>query len=237
MPIMGSKMPIMGISETRASSRKPSSRRKVTQRAPRALPRASLADALFSTTRQRVLGLLYGQPDRSFFATELIGLARSGFGAVQRELARLVASGLVSVVPVGKQRHYRANVETPIFDELRGIVVKTVGLESPVRNALETLGPRTQLALIYGSVAKKEDRAGSDIDLLVVSDHLTLEQLYAALAPVEVRLARPVRPTLYTSKEFRDRRRTDSSFLRRVLGGPYRILIGTVTAQGAMASA
>ncbi|HEX4583198.1 MAG TPA: nucleotidyltransferase domain-containing protein [Burkholderiaceae bacterium] len=183
---------------------------------------------MFSTTQQRVLGLLYGQPQRSFFATELIGLARSGSGAVQRELARLVASGLVTVVPVGNQKHYRANSDAPIFEELRGIVLKTVGLEGPLQDAVRALGSRIRLALIYGSVAKGQDRASSDIDLLVVSDDLTLEELYGALAPVESRLARPVRPTLYTSSEFRERRSSGNSFLQRVLGGPYRILIGTL---------
>jgi predicted nucleotidyltransferase len=183
---------------------------------------------LFSATQQRVLALLYGQPGRSFFATELIGLARSGSGAVQRELTRLVASGLVTVVPVGNQKHYRANSDAPIFNELRGIVLKTVGLDGPLQDAVRPLGSRIQLGLIYGSVAKGEDRASSDIDLLVVSDDLTLEELYGALAPVESRLARPVRPTLYTSSEFRERRNSGNSFLQRVLGGPYRILIGTL---------
>jgi predicted nucleotidyltransferase len=175
-----------------------------------------------------VLALLYGQPQRSFFATELIRLARSGSGAVQRELARLVASGLVTVVPVGNQKHYRANADAPIFEELHGIVVKTVGLEGPLRVALGELSLRIRLALIYGSVAKREDHATSDVDLLVVSDDLTLEELYGALGPVEARLARPVNPTLYTSKEFHERRRNGNSFLRGVLGGPHRVLIGTV---------
>jgi predicted nucleotidyltransferase len=188
----------------------------------------SLADALFTSTQQRVLGLLYGQPHRTFFATELIGLARSGSGAVQRELARLVASGLATVVPVGTQRHYRANVDAPIFEELRAIILKTVGLDGPLRDALEPLGSRIRLALIYGSVAKGEDHAGSDIDVLVVSDDLTLEELYGALAPAEARLARPVRPTLYTSGEFDKRRSERNPFLQRVLGGSHRVLIGTV---------
>ena len=88
---------------------------------------ASVADALFTSTQQRVLGFLFAQPGRSYYATELIGLAGVGSGAVQRELARLVSSGLVTVRPVGNQKHYQANPDSPLFDELRSIAQKTLG--------------------------------------------------------------------------------------------------------------
>lgn len=95
--------------------------------------RMSLADALFSTTRQRVLALLFGQPGRSFFTNELICLVGAGSGAVQREVRRLAESGLVTVTRIGSQKHYQANPAAPIFEELRGIVTKTLGsaMESP----------------------------------------------------------------------------------------------------------
>ena len=94
---------------------------------PRVRRGTSLADALFTGTQQRVLGLLFGQPARSFYATELIGLAGVGSGAVQRELARLARSGLVTVRPVGNQKHYQANPDSPLFAELCGIAQKTLG--------------------------------------------------------------------------------------------------------------
>ena len=106
----------------------------------------SLADALFTTTQRRLLALLFGQPSRSFFATELIGLTGSGSGAVQRELGRLTSSGLVSVSLVGKRKHYRANHQSPVFEELRRLVVKTVAVLQPVRRALEPLADRISLA-------------------------------------------------------------------------------------------
>src|SRR5688572_30206151 len=90
-------------------------------------PQRGLADALFSSTQQRVLALLFGQPHRSFFATELIDLVRAGSGAVQRELQRLEASGLVTVSRLGNQKHFKANESAPIFSELRSIVLKTAG--------------------------------------------------------------------------------------------------------------
>ena len=186
----------------------------------------SLADALFTTTQQRLLGLLFGQPSRSFFATELIALTGSGSGAVQRELKRLVSSGLVDVTPIGRQKHYQANPASPVFEELRGLVVKTVAVAQPIRQALEPLADRLSLALVYGSAARGSDTASSDIDLLLVSDRLTLEEVYSALLPVESQLSRSIHLTLYTSREYADRRAAGSGFLVNVLGGDRLVLIG-----------
>ena len=189
---------------------------------------SALADALFTSTQQRVLALLFGQPNRSFFVTELVALADSGSGAVQRELARLAQSKLVIVTKVGNQKHFQANKDSPLFDELCSIINKTVGLQEPVRAALDALGSKISLALIYGSIAKQSDTATSDVDLLLVSDQLTLEEIYSTLAPVEKLLDRSVNPTLYTRIEFDQRRKTKNAFVSRVLNGPTIILIGSV---------
>lgn len=188
--------------------------------------RTSLADALFTTTQQRLLGLIYGQPQRTFFANELIALTGSGSGAVQRELARLLESGLVTSRVMGRQRHYQANAGAPIFEELRNIVMKTVGAAEPLRAALEPLRDRISLAFVYGSVARGTDTAASDIDLLVVADRLMLEGLYSALEPVERRLGRKVSPRLLTSAEFERRLKASNPFLTRVLSGPRIVLVG-----------
>jgi predicted nucleotidyltransferase len=106
--------------------------------------RLSLADTLFSATQQRVLGRLFGQPERSFYANELIAAVGGGSGAIQRELARLEASGLVSTTSIGRQKHYQANRRSPIFEELRGIVLKTSGAANDLRVA-ETASPAYQV--------------------------------------------------------------------------------------------
>lgn len=187
----------------------------------------SLADALFTTTQQRVLALLYGQPSRSFFASELIDLTGSGSGAVQRELKRLSSSGLVTVERIGRQKHYQANPDCPIFEELRVLVRKTVAMVEPIRQALAPLAEKIAIALIYGSVVKGTDTASSDIDLLVVADEVTLEALYSNLAPVEASLDRKISPTLYTRKEYSSRRASGNPFLSRVLEGEHLVLIGS----------
>ena len=143
-------------------------------------PSPGLADALFAKVQQRVLGVLFGNPLRSFYANEVIGLARSGTGAVQRELARLEASGLVTVTRVGKQKHYQANAASPVFEELRALVLKTFGLADVLRAALAPASRSIRAAFVYGSIAKGQDTAASDIDLMVISDRLTYADLFAA---------------------------------------------------------
>jgi len=216
-------MPGMGNAAPTLSSR-PARRKAAAERADSA---TSLADALFTTTQQRVLALLFGQPSRSFFASELIELTGSGSGAVQRELKRLTSSGLLTVKRIGKQKHYQANPDCPVFEELCALVRKTVAMVEPIRQALAPLAKKIERALIYGSVVKGTDTASSDIDLLVVADDLTLEALYSALAPVEASLDRKISPTLYTRKEYDDRLAAGNPFLTRVLAGEHLVLMGS----------
>ena len=190
--------------------------------------KSSLADALFTSTQQRVLAPLFGQPDKSFFVTQIMRLANAGRGAVQRELERLRVGGLVNVRMVGTQKHYQANPESPLFDELCNIVRKTVGLEEPLLDAIASLPTPVEFAAVYGSVAKGTESSSSDVDLMVVSDNLALEELYAAIEPAEDLLSRRINPTLYTRAEFDRRRESGNAFLSRVLDGPLIILAGSI---------
>ncbi|MGS0743368.1 nucleotidyltransferase domain-containing protein [Glaciimonas sp. GG7] len=192
IPILGINMPIMGI----------------------------YADALFTKTQQRVLAVLFGQAQRSFYANEIIGLAATGSGAVQRELARLEASALVTVRRVGNQKHYQANQEAPIFEELRGIVVKTFGVSDILRASLHSLWPLIDMAFIYGSMAKGTEHAGSDVDLMVIGAVSSNAELLEALFPAQVQLGRLVNPTFYSANEFAQRVRDSGSFIARVLEQP-----------------
>lgn len=179
--------------------------------------RAGLADALFTLTQQRVLGYLFGQPERSFFANELIKLTGAGSGAVQRELKQLTDSGLLVHSQLGNQKHYQANPSAPIFEELRGIVQKTFGLAGPLRAALEPVAPCIEAAFVFGSVAKKSDTAASDIDLLLISDDLSYGDLFLALDAVSVQLGRVVNPTILSRKELLRKYKDGESFVTRVL--------------------
>lgn len=189
-------------------------------------PRTSLADALFSTTQQRVLAYLFGQPERSYFATELIELTGGGSGAVQRELARLEQSGLVTVTRVGTQKHYQANPKSPIFAELCAIAQKTVGLAEPLREALAPLAKRITAAFVFGSVAKRRDTAASDIDVLVLSDSLDYADVFAALQSAEAKLGRTINPTVYKPADWRKKRKSGNAFVVKVSMQPKLFLIG-----------
>jgi predicted nucleotidyltransferase len=185
-----------------------------------------LADALFAKVQQRVLGVLFGNPGRSFYANELIALAHSGTGAVQRELARLEAAGLVTALRVGKQKHYQANPASPVFQELRALVLKTSGLADVLREALAPASDHIRAAFVYGSIAKGEDTAASDIDLMVVSEGLTYADLFGALEGASAQLGRKVAPTIYSPRELARRVKQDNAFITRVLQQPKLWLIG-----------
>jgi predicted nucleotidyltransferase len=185
-----------------------------------------LADALFGRVRQRVLGLLYGHADRSFYANEIIGWVDGGSGAVQRELARLEGAGLVTTARIGRQKHYQANPASPIFSELQGIVLKTSGLRDVIRDTLTPLEGDIVVAFVFGSVGKGSPSAGSDVDLMVVSDRLTYAELFTALEAASAKLARTVNPTIYTSADFVRRIEQEHPFLTKVLEQPKLWIIG-----------
>jgi predicted nucleotidyltransferase len=188
--------------------------------------RANLSDALFTTTQQRVLACLFGQPGRSYSVRELIAATGAGSGGVQREVARLAGSGLLVMDQVGNQKRYRANPDSPIHDELAGIVRKTFGLAVPVREALAPLADAIHAAFVYGSVAKGEDTSSSDIDLMLISDSLSTGEVMHALDPLIEQLGRAINPTLYTRDELRARIDAGNSFVTRVLAQPRIWLIG-----------
>lgn len=189
--------------------------------------RNSLADALFTKTQQRVLRVLFGQPDRSFYASELIRDAGTGSGAAQRELARLEDSGLIVARRIGNQKHYQANAASPLYPELRNIVLKTVGLAEPLREALKPVASDIRAAFVYGSVAKAADKAGSDIDLMVVSDNLSYGDVFGAVDKLSRTLGRNVNPTVYSAAEFSKRAKNENAFITRVIEGPKLWVIGT----------
>jgi predicted nucleotidyltransferase len=186
-----------------------------------------LADALFSPVQQRVLGLLFGQPERHFQSAELIRLAKSGTGAAHRLLTELAEVGLITVTRSGNQKHYQANRASPVFRELHGLVVKTVGIVGPLRQALTPLAEKIRAAFVYGSIAKRSDRAGSDIDLMVITDKIGYPELFVALQAAEAALVRPVNPNVMMLAEWRRKSAQSNSFTARVAKLPRLFVIGS----------
>ena len=188
----------------------------------------SITTALFSEGQSRVFRWVFGQPEREFHLNELLRLTGLSSASVQRELNRLADAGLVLSERVGNLRRFRANPQSPVFEELVELTRKTLGAEPLLRDALQPLAPDLQAAWIYGSYAKQTDTANSDIDVMIVGDGLSLNRVLKALAPVETELGRKINPTLYTPAEFAKRRAEKDSFVNRVLEQTVLPLIGTL---------
>jgi len=188
---------------------------------------ASLSNALFSNVQQRVLALIFGHPERSFYTSEIVRNVHSGTGAVERELLRLEQSGLVSVERIGNQKHYQANRESPIFDELHGIVLKTAGLAEPLRQSLAPYRDKIKAAFVYGSIAKGTDKARSDIDLMVIGEGLSYTDLYLGLRKAESILRRSVNPTFLTPEDWRRKVSTKDSVVAKIGAQPKLFIFGS----------
>jgi len=185
-------------------------------------------DALMPPVRRRLLSLTLSSPDRWWYLSELAEALGTSPSSLQRELDSLTNVAILLMRREGRRTYYRANEDGSIYQELRGIVRKTMGIPQEIRASLAPMERKISLALLYGSVARGEERADSDVDVLIVADDLTLEEVYRRLAPAEKRLRRKVNPTLYTPEEFRQRRRSNNVFLENVLSSDHLILTGHV---------
>lgn len=193
---------------------------------------SGLASGLFAPVQQQLIGLLFGQPDRRFQGAELIRLIGKGTGAVVRQLRRLVEAELVIILTEGNRKFYQANPASPIFTELNGIALKTTGLSEPLRQALAPLSSEIASAFVYGSIASGSDRAGSDIDLMVIADALTYADIFGAVHPVEAALGRTINPTVMSRHDWDSRSRSPDAFARRVADAPKIVLVGNLNELG-----
>ncbi len=181
---------------------------------------------LFGSTRSALLALLFGHTDQSFYLRQMARALGGGHGALQRELKHLAAMGLIVRTTRGNQVLYQANVRSPIFSEIRSLVAKTVGVHDTIRGALASLADSIQMAFIYGSVARQEERNQSDVDLMVLGDAL-FSEVVTALAPAQKALGREINPTVFPVSEFRSKLKEGNHFLKSVASGKKLFVIGT----------
>jgi len=185
----------------------------------------SVGDLLFGQTRGRVLALLYGAPDQTLFVRQIARQVETSVGTVQRELALLADAGLIKRSTVGNQVFYQANQEHPEYPELRALLAKTTGVFQRLKTALAPLSKRINLAFVYGSVARGEEKATSDIDLMVIGA-VSLDEVLDAVGPVEKQLGRPVNPTIYSVEDLKTRLRSGNHFLQSLKKSKKVFLIG-----------
>jgi predicted nucleotidyltransferase len=186
---------------------------------------SQLNDVLFGQTRGRILALLYGTPDQQYYIRQIARHVGTSPGNVQRELETLREIGLIERSTIGNVVLFQANPKHPVFREIRALIAKTAGSFHVLRTALEPLAPRISFAFVYGSVARGEEDASSDVDLMVVGK-VTLDELLAHLTPVEEILGRSINPTVYSLREFKSKLQADNHFLRSIVRGKNVFLIG-----------
>ena len=157
---------------------------------------------LFGQGRRKVLAVLFSRPDHPMYLREIIAAAGSGQGQVQRELESLHRAGLVLREKRANQVYYRPDPNAPIYEELKAIAFKTFGVADVLRELLKPLAKRIAVAFIYGSVARREDTAKSDIDLMIVGD-IKFSDVVLVLSAAEERLRRQVNPNVYSKAQLR----------------------------------
>lgn len=184
-----------------------------------------MSEALFGKTKQGVIGLLFSRPDESFYHRQIAASTRISAGAIQRELAQLTGAGLILREPRGRQVYYRANPESPIFGELKGLAVKTAGVADVIRSALAPLAVRIRAAFIFGSVAEGRAVAASDVDLMVVGE-ASFGEVSDVLPGAEGPIGRELNPVVYPVAEFRQKMAEGQHFVTSVMGKPKIFLIG-----------
>ncbi|MBL0143569.1 MAG: helix-turn-helix domain-containing protein [Betaproteobacteria bacterium] len=186
---------------------------------------SDLASLLFGAARRDVLAQLLLHPGESLHVRELARLTGRAPGTLLRELNQLAEAGILTRTPVGNQVHFSANEACPIFEELRGIVRKTAGIADVLRAALGPLAARIRVAFVYGSMARGDERRGSDVDLLVVGG-VDFAVLVGALQPAQRALRREINPNLIGEEEWGKRRAVSEPFLSRVIQGPKLFVVG-----------
>lgn len=172
-----------------------------------------------------MLGLLYGQPERSFYTKEILRLTGMGVATIKRELDRMLAAGILSMTRIGNQHHYQANPQCPIYGELLGIVKKTFGVTEVIRRALEPLAGKIDRAFIFGSVASGKEGAASDIDLLIIGT-AGFADVVSALYPVQETLGREVNPKIYRREEWARMETMKDAFVMEIMTKPRLDVIG-----------
>lgn len=185
----------------------------------------TLSSLLLGGYRGRVLGLLLLRPEQSFHVREIARLTGTAVGTLHKELTKLAAAGLLLRSEVGNQVLYAANMACPVFPELQGLLRKTSGLADVLRDCLAPLAGQISVALVFGSVARGEERSGSDVDVLLVGA-VTFVEVVKALHPAQAILQREINPVVYSLAEFQRKWAAGEAFLRGIADNAKIFLMG-----------
>ena len=177
-----------------------------------------------SRIRAKILGWLFTHPEESFFVRQIALILKEDPTNVSREMAKLEELGILRSKRNGNLKHFQANQECPFFEELKGLVLKTTGVAGRIRASLDKLAG-IEYAFIYGSYAKGEEKADSDVDLLIIGD-VDMDRLDSNLGKLEKMLGREINYVLYNMEEFKSKRKAKDGFLMNVLRGKKIMVVG-----------
>lgn len=185
-----------------------------------------MAAVLFPGTKRKILALFFLNPDQEYYFSEVVRLTGTRQGVIQRELKNLTEAGILNAERRGRQKFYRANKSNPIFPDLRNIVFKTFGIIGQVKDALKPMEKRIEIAFVYGSFARGEEVADSDIDLFIIGK-APLDEIVSALTKVENAIGREINPTLFSATEFKSKWLKKNHFLRSMAKTEKEFIIGS----------
>ena len=184
-------------------------------------------DALFPKVRRDILAATYGQPDRWWYLSELAQQFNTTPSSLQRELQSMVSSGILRRKRDGRRTYFQAESASPIFGELRGIIVKTLGVEGALKEVIAKFGNHVACAFLYGSVARQQEHALSDVDLMIIGS-VGLSELSPSLRMMEKKFGREINVKCYSPVEFREKVEDENHFVTSVLKGEKTFLKGDV---------
>jgi DNA-binding transcriptional ArsR family regulator len=186
---------------------------------------SSSLDALLPKTRQGILAATLVQSEKAWYVSELARRLGVPSSSLQRELQDLSDAGILKTHRQGRMVYYQANADSPLFSDLRGLLLKTAGLADVLMDVLKPLASKLQIVFVYGSIAGGSEQSDSDIDLMVVGT-VSPVQLAQPLRDAHELLGRAVNPTVYTPAEFDKKLKAKDHFLTRVLDKSKLFVIG-----------
>jgi predicted nucleotidyltransferase/DNA-binding HxlR family transcriptional regulator len=183
-----------------------------------------LAELLSSRARAEIFRLLLSGSGEELHVREIERRSGLNDSTLRQELRKLVRLDLVQSRRDSNRVYYRAKTENPLYPEIRNLVLKTIGLADGLKSAL--VDTRIRVAFVFGSIARGEEKAGSDVDLMVIGQ-LGLRDLSRLLSGIEEKIGREVNPHVLSEKEFRKRVRAKEHFVSRVMESPKIFIIGS----------
>jgi predicted nucleotidyltransferase len=191
-------------------------------------------DALLPKTRQGILAATLVQSEKAWYASELAHRLGVPSSSLQRELHDLSEAGILKTHRQGRMVYYQANRDSPVFPDLRGLLLKTAGLVDVLAQALKPVSSKVASAFVYGSMAAGSEESDSDIDLMVIGP-VSPEDIALPLRRARESLGREINPTVYTPAEFERKRTAQDPFLKQVLDKPRLVVLGNKDELGKVA--